>query len=164
MVAVYNAGENRMMEYTPTPGDDKYRGGGGEKYARFLIIELKPFIDGAYRTLPDRENTAVAGSSLGGLSSLYLALRHGDKFGSAAVISPSLWWDRDWIINKIAANPSAMKNERIWLDMGTAESRSPDTADSSVRNARRLAKILKGVWSDDRHFNPDFPDGIGLHV
>jgi len=79
MVAVANSHIERVYEYTPSKVDDKtngVHGGGGEKYAQFLITEVKPFIDRTYRTLPDRDHTAVAGASLGGLSSLYLGLKH----------------------------------------------------------------------------------------
>ena len=50
-----------------------------------LIEELKPIIDERYRTLTDKANTAIGGSSLGGLVSLYLGLTHPDVFGSVAV-------------------------------------------------------------------------------
>src|SRR5262249_44323272 len=86
IVGVENTGTSRLDEYTPTEGEDRTgattrrAGGRGELYAQFLIQEVKPFIDANYRTLPDREHTAVAGSSLGGLISLYLGYQHGDVF------------------------------------------------------------------------------------
>jgi predicted alpha/beta superfamily hydrolase len=156
MVAVANAGAARMREYTPTPrssdGKTALRGGDGEKYAQFLITELKPVIDRTYRTLPGRDHTAVAGSSLGGLNSLYLGLKHGEVFGLIGAVSPSLWWDNRFIIREIEADPSKLKGERIWLDMGTAESREWDSAESSIANARALARILNQAFPDGRTF------------
>ena len=86
IVGVDHAGPARIDEYTPVK-DRKHNGGGrAADYARFLIEELKPAIDARFRTLPDAENTAVGGSSLGGLVALDLALRHADVFRAAAVM------------------------------------------------------------------------------
>jgi predicted alpha/beta superfamily hydrolase len=91
IVGVYNTGEHRVDEYTPTR--DRNQGAGGEAglYGRMLTEELKPFIDRTYRTLPDPVNTGLGGSSLGGLATLYLGLQHPDVFGKLAVLSPSVW-------------------------------------------------------------------------
>ena len=51
-----------------------------------------------YRTLPDASNTALGGSSLGGLATLHLGLTHPDVFGRLAVMSPSVWWDNRAIL------------------------------------------------------------------
>ena len=63
----------RMDEYTIYPDAREKAGGRGDLYARFVLEEVKPFIDANYRTKPDREHTAVVGSSLGGLVSLTMA-------------------------------------------------------------------------------------------
>jgi predicted alpha/beta superfamily hydrolase len=119
LVGVANTGLRRMAEYTPTR-DFKMGGGEGRNYGRLLIEELKPLIDGTYRTLPEAKNTAVGGSSLGGLISLYLGFAHPQVFSKIAVMSPSLWWDHRSILNAI--DQQATKPElRIWLDIGTAE-------------------------------------------
>jgi predicted alpha/beta superfamily hydrolase len=141
IVAVANMGSERMNEYTPTKDAVQNRGGQGEKYAQFLITEVKPFIDRTYRTMPDRASTAVGGSSLGGLISLYLGFKHGDVFGEVAAVSPSLQWSDRKLLKEIEADPSKMKDERIWIDIGTAEGSAED-AGASVANARALAKAL----------------------
>ena len=119
LVGVANTGLRRMAEYTPTR-DFKMGGGEGSSYARLLIEELKPMIDGTYRTLEGPENTAVGGSSLGGLISLYLGFAHPEIFGKIAVMSPSLWWDHRSILHAITQQRTKPEL-RIWLDMGTAE-------------------------------------------
>jgi predicted alpha/beta superfamily hydrolase len=142
IVGIYNAGEQRIDEYTPTR-DPKYNAGGhADLYGRMLVEELKPFIDARYRTLTDPSNTALGGSSLGGLVSLYLGLKYPRVFGKLAVISPSVWWDNGVIVRSVRSLDSKLPL-RIWLDMGTAE--SPGAA----RNARRLraALVAKG-WSE----------------
>src|SRR5215475_4774000 len=77
IVAVANTGEERIDEYTPTRGvidtnakRKKRSKGLARKYARFLMDELKPYIDRKYQTKPDAEFTGLGGSSLGGLVTL----------------------------------------------------------------------------------------------
>ena len=63
-------GDGRLREYAPVTFEDSELGrieGEGKRYMHWLIKELKPYIDGNFRTLPDRENTLICGSSMGGL-------------------------------------------------------------------------------------------------
>ncbi len=119
LVGIANLGIGRMNEYTPTP-DPKLGGGGGDRYGQFLLDELKPLIDAGWRTRPGPNDTGLGGSSLGGLISLYLALKHRDIFARIAVLSPSIWWDRRSIFG-LVRHASTVPELRIWLDMGTAE-------------------------------------------
>jgi predicted alpha/beta superfamily hydrolase len=139
LVGIANTGLRRMAEYTPTR-DFKMGGGEGRSYGQLLIEELKPLIDRTYRTLPEAKSTAVGGSSLGGLISLYLGFAHSEVFGKIAVMSPSLWWDHRSILNAITQQ--ATKPElRIWLDMGTAEGAR------HLRDADMLERLLlKRGW------------------
>lgn len=119
LIGVANTGLHRMDEYTPTR-DAKMGGGEGRTYGRLLIEELKPFVDRTYRTRPGPADTALGGSSLGGLISLFLGLEYPHVFGKLAVMSPSVWWDHRSIltfVNQAQPRPPL----RIWLDMGTAE-------------------------------------------
>lgn len=93
VVAIDNSNE-RIAEYTPYV-NPQYGGGEGDKYVDFIANTLKPYIDSNYRTLPDRENTAIAGSSLGGLISLYAALKHQNVFSKVASFSPAYWINKD---------------------------------------------------------------------
>ena len=83
IVGIYNTGEMRIDEYTPTT-DKKLGGGHADDYGRMIVEELKPLIDRTYRTRTDRESTGIAGSSLGGLVSLHLAFNHPAVFGKVA--------------------------------------------------------------------------------
>jgi predicted alpha/beta superfamily hydrolase len=119
LVGIANTGPRRMAEYTPTR-DLRYGGGAGPRYGRLLVEELKPLIDHRFRTLLDAGNTALGGSSLGGLISLALALDYPNVFGKAAILSPSVWWNHRAILQRVGhARPKP--NLRLWLDMGTAE-------------------------------------------
>ena len=86
IVGIYNAGAYRIDEYTPTRDSAKRAGGKADRYGRMLVEELKPFIDAEYRTLADARNTGIGGSSLGGLVSLYLALKYSGIFWNVAVL------------------------------------------------------------------------------
>ncbi len=59
-----------------------------DKYLKFIVSELKPFIDTTYRTESDRKNTFIMGSSMGALMSLYAVGEYPDIFGGAACLSP----------------------------------------------------------------------------
>jgi len=147
IVGIYNTGEHRIEEYTPTR-DRKLGGGHAELYGRMLVEELKPFIDARYRTLTDPHNTGLGGSSLGGLATLYLGFTHPDVFGKLAVLSPSVWWDNKAIL-KIIQKTQPNPRLQIWLSMGTEESKT------GVRDANLLdqALITKG-WKqgEDLHY------------
>src|SRR5262249_36659149 len=92
IVGIYNTGERRIDEYTPT-ADASLGGGSAGLYGRMLVEEIKPFIEANYSTLTDPSNTAIGGSSLGGLVSLYLGFAYPDVFGKVAALSPSVWWN-----------------------------------------------------------------------
>lgn len=125
IVAVSNAGAERLNEYSPVP-DPHHGGGGAPQFARFLKEELKPMIDGAYRTETGRENTAVLGSSMGALVSLYLGLAHADTFGLIGALSPSLWWAQQDMLKQWAAHPPAQAPAKLWLDIGDREGDDDD--------------------------------------
>ncbi len=108
-----------MAEYTPTR-DLRMGGGEGDLYGRLLVEELKPLIDGRYRTLPGPAHTGLGGSSLGGLISLDLGLQYREVFGRLAILSPSLWWDQRSIFTRVRRT-GPVPPLRLWLSMGTAE-------------------------------------------
>jgi len=118
IVGVYNT-KARIREYTPTHAP-KLGGGRADRYARFLIEEVKPFVDGEYRTLSGPQHTGIGGSSLGGLVSLYIGLKHSRIFGKIAALSPSVWWNHG-VIHRFAQAAVVQPRPRIWLDIGTRE-------------------------------------------
>jgi len=142
IVGIYNAGAYRIDEYTPTRDAAKRAGGKADRYGRMLVEELKPFIDSEYRTLADARNTGIGGSSLGGLVSLYLALKYSGIFWRVAVLSPSVWWDNRFIVRRVRALGTAPPL-RVWLSTGTSE------GEGVVAGARRVrdALLAKG-WRE----------------
>lgn len=135
LVAVPNS-PARMEEYTRAT-DRQGRGGGSPAYQRFLLEELKPFIDRTYRTRPGPDDTAVIGSSLGGLASLDLGLDHPEVFGRIGSVSTSVWWADREILRRVAAGKGA--RPRIWLDIGTAEGPPPQPGAADTRTADQRA-------------------------
>ena len=137
VVGIYNTGDARIDEYTPT-GDRKLGGGQADDYGRMIIEELKPLIDRTYRSRPDAASTGIGGSSLGGLVSLHLGFTHPAVFTKIAALSPSVWWGRKAILKTIREARSKPPI-RLWVDMGTAEGRK------GLEDARLLKAALVGL-------------------
>jgi len=150
IVAVPNAGTERANEYLPTSGilNGQKMGGKADVYGRMLLEELKPKIDKQYRTKPN--DSGLAGSSFGGVITLYLGLKHPDAFGKLGVFSPSLFWDNQYLLKQVQALPGKLPL-KIWLDMGGAESGSPGQDTMIVGMARKMDEALQSKgWSEGR--------------
>ncbi|HKO96386.1 MAG TPA: alpha/beta hydrolase-fold protein [Pyrinomonadaceae bacterium] len=134
IVCVDNGGtsEDRTSEYTPTRDEQRGRGGNADQYGRMLVEELKPVIDAEFRTLTDAANTGLGGASLGGLVTLYLGLKYPNVFGRLAVMSPSVGWDKGFILKEVKGL-TKKPPLRIWLDIGTRE--GPITGVKALRDA-----------------------------
>ncbi|MEL7471980.1 MAG: alpha/beta hydrolase-fold protein [Planctomycetota bacterium] len=117
---------NRFANYIP-PDD----GGQADDYAAFVIEELKPLIDAQYRTIPDAAHTGIAGSSLGGLCSLYFGWDHPDTFGRVGAFSSSLQFNN--FPDRVASEPS--RDLRLYLDAG-------DTSDGLQRTLNLHANLM----------------------
>ncbi len=136
IVGIYNT-QKRMAEYTPVR-DRRGRGGRARAYGRMIVEDLKRFIDGTYRTLPDAPNTGLGGSSLGGLATLYLGLQYPEVFGKLIVMSPSVWWSNRAILREVRKLRQKLGG-KIWLDIGTSEGQNPQDC---VQNAIALRDAL----------------------
>jgi len=119
VIGIDNGGGDRIGEYTPW-SNSQYGGGDGEKYMQFIVETLKPYIDQHYRTLPERQNTGIMGSSLGGLISHYGSLKYQDIFSKAGLFSPSYWFsDSVWTFTH---NTGKQQDMRLFQLYGTNES------------------------------------------
>ena len=119
IVGIYNTGKTRLREYTPT-SVPRLGGGRADRYGRFLLEEVMPFIHREYRADGEGWKTGIGGSSLGGLVSLYLGMSRSDVFGKIAALSPSVWWNQR-VIHRFAESVPIPSRPRIWLDIGTRE-------------------------------------------
>lgn len=134
VVGIPNMGEARLDEYSPWR-DDKYEAGGsGDPYLDFVVHTLKPVVDADFRTLPGREHTGIAGSSMGGLISLYAFFRHPETFGFAGVMSPALWFAGRRVYDYVEQAPFVPG--KLYLDVGTQE------GSEELQDVRRLRDIL----------------------
>lgn len=134
VVGVENGGEKRIEEYTPYK-NEKYGGGKGAIYIDFLANELKPYIDKNYKTLTNSENTAIIGSSLGGLISFYGGLKYPETFGKIGALSTSFWFSSDEMI-EFAKEKGNQQNTQIYFLVGGKE------GDSMVPDTENMAKLL----------------------
>jgi predicted alpha/beta superfamily hydrolase len=134
----------------PFPGDSSPY----EAYKRFLIDELKPWVDREYRTLPDAAHTGLLGSSLGGLVSLALAWDRPDVFGLAASMSGAFQVEKRQFLDRVLkAHAGKPKPIRIYLDSGTvALGGSDDGAKHTAAVAGELRRIGWREGTDLQHF------------
>ena len=151
VVAVDHGGDKRINEYCPYD-IEKYGKGEGNKYVDFLVKTLKPFIDKSYRTEKNKKNTFIAGSSMGGLISMYAILKYPRVFGGAGVFSPAFWIGPE-IFNDITAK-GAKVNSKIYFYCGAQEGETmqPDT-EKAFSEMRKISKsrMVCVVRADGKH-------------
>ena len=148
IVAVAHVDADRIADYTPYTqrrGDGTpLEGGNAAAYARYLVEELKPLVDQRWRTRPERAHTAVGGSSLGGLLSMWLLLENAATFGAGLVVSPSVWWGGGAIVDAVRAAqlPPGTAPPRVWLCVGAREGQA------MLEGARLLRQtLLQRGWA-----------------
>lgn len=123
-------GNDRLSEYSPYDFEAEIRvQGRGKEYMRWLVDELKPFVDAHFPTLPDRRHTGIMGSSMGGLMSAYSIFVHNDVFSRAGCLSSSVGLCPDAILQDAYANP-VDPDTKAYFSWGSKE----------IRGAQRLAQ------------------------
>ena len=137
VVAVDHGGTRRFDEYSPWH-NAQYGGGVGDEYVDFLVETLKPYVDTNYRTLPDRANTAIAGSSMGGLISFYATLKYPEVFSRAGVFSPAFWVVEDSVMAWTRARAPHDGEQKLYFVSGALEGQG----DAYVRNQEQMIDTL----------------------
>lgn len=162
IVGIEHGGDKRMAELTPYP-NTKYGGGDANIYLDFITETLKPYVDENYRTKSDRKDTAIAGSSLGGLVSYYALLKYPETFGKAIVFSPSFWFSKD-IYTLI--EETAKIDAKIYFLAGDSEDENmvPDLdkmvklVEGKIRNRKHLfKKVVPGGKHNEALWSKEFP-------
>ncbi len=140
IVGIDNGGGSRIYEYTPCC-DPQYGGGGADVYERFILESVKPYIDQNYRTLPSNKNTAIMGSSLGGLVSFYIGRRHPEVFSKLAGLSSSFWWNNQMLTRQVETSTTKVL-VNIYIDAGTSSDGLTET--TRMRDALAADGYLQG--------------------
>lgn len=141
----------RLKEYSPfTFRDTKlgYIKGQGRATMNWLVNTLKPYIDSIYPTLPDRKHTFIAGSSMGGLMSLYAVMEYNHVFSRAASLSPSIWFAEDQLDQLLTHTP-IQPGTVVYMDYGSRE--MPFHSNMKSQFTRVASRLLeRGVFLDCR--------------
>ena len=155
VVAIDNDPQHRSDEYIPWPNAEAKGGGQGGAYVDFLARTLKPYVDAHYRTRSDAAHTGVAGSSLGGLLSVYAALKYPRVFGRVGAFSPAFWVCYDSLRAFAKTHPAA-PTARFYFVCGPQESETMLPLMAAWRNELRAqgvpaANISFHAPADGRH-------------
>lgn len=135
-------GDGRLREYCPY----RQRGwlspdfeGRGQEYTEWLCGELKPLIDKKYPTLPGRSNTGIAGSSMGGLMSIYGVAAYNDVFSKAACLSSVIRLCRRQLLGSIQ---NIHPDTRVYLSWGTEETKKVGKFSPTAIANREIAEAF----------------------
>ncbi|MCR8559877.1 hypothetical protein KXD93_19660 [Mucilaginibacter sp. BJC16-A38] len=162
VVGIDHGGDYRITEYDPY--DSKYGKGRGDDYVDFIVKTLKPYIDSHYRTKTNAINTTIAGSSMGGLISMYAALKYPRVFGNAGIFSPAFWIAPD--VYKFAEQQKLPATSRFYFVCGDSEDetmvadmkRMVTIIRSKIPDKKRSPVIIiKGASHNEKQWNGDFP-------
>ncbi|MDO4430028.1 MAG: alpha/beta hydrolase-fold protein [Lonepinella koalarum] len=148
IVGIDNAGVRRLDEYAPWKTDTgstpetMHAGGLGFEYGKWVVETVKPFIDSHYRTKPDRTNTLLAGSSMGGMITAFMGAKYPDIFGHLGVFSLASWFSEkafltfchQYILNQAS---------KVFIQVGTKEGDEVDSHFISNMNQAYIDSTLR---------------------
>jgi len=154
VVGIDHGGSRRINELSPWPHAE-FGAGDGDRYLDDLVFRIKPFIDANYRTRVEAASTMIAGSSLGGLASLYAIHRRPEVFGKALVFSPSLWISEQAYMH--VGNSRLPAEAKIYLYMGAAE----DAEGKALADVQRLHELLSQALPSPDQATLSVTEGAG---
>lgn len=153
IVGIDNGGDKRLDEYSPWK-NDKYGGGEGKTYVEFIANTLKPYIDNNYNTLTDKANTAIIGSSMGGLTSYYAGLKYPEIFGKVGVYSPAFWFAPE--IKQYTKQKGNISDTKMYFLAGGQEgvnNTSFEEISQTVKDMYEVIDILKAQGFNPKNIN-----------
>ena len=155
VVAVDHGGDKRLNEYNPY-NNERFGTGEGNAYVDFLVQTLKPYIDKQFRTKKGREHTFIAGSSMGGLISLYAVLKYPKVFGGAGIFSPAFWISGTKIYeDAVALGPKVKSKLYFYGGKQEGESMVPDMLRTfQVMSGVSKSKMTTVIRDDGKHNEP----------
>jgi enterochelin esterase-like enzyme len=114
-------GSERGKEYVPFPeASIPTDGTSADEFTQYFINTVIPYVDGAYRTIPDRDHRMIMGSSFGAIQALWMGYQHPETFSSIGALSPATWVSNGRMLDELAKE-SGKPALKIWLDMGVTE-------------------------------------------
>ena len=147
-------GQERLSEYLPYPADKETRFSAfepmGKETMEWIINDIKPAIDKVYRTIPFRECTGIAGSSMGGLMSLYAAVHYNRWFSKAGCVSTAMGFCMGPVMEDLETSVISA-DTRVYLSWGTKEAFGLENTDAEDRSSKtygwnkQAADYLKGL-------------------
>lgn len=159
VVGVDNGGEKRLDEYSPWIHKE-YGGGEGDAYLEFIVNTLKPHIDKHYRTLLGKHNTAIIGSSMGGLISHYAGMKYPKIFGKIGVYSPAFWFAPE--VNEFSRNNGNIKDSKIYFLAGGKEGSNTrfEEINQTVKDMNSMVNTLKAQgFPSENIYSKVVPEG-----
>jgi predicted alpha/beta superfamily hydrolase len=154
LVGIHTA-ERRLERLSPI-ADAKHGGGEADAFLAQIVDRLRPAIGERYRTLADRDHTAILGSSMGGLFAFHAAWSRPDVFGKAACLSSSFWWATRWAVRRARGGPAPDPRPVFYLDSGAAP--DPMEPDPNVRDGFHHTRAMFRALTAQ-----GFTPGVDLH-
>lgn len=175
VVGIDNSKDYRYNEYSPWESEiggiylphakaTGNIGGEGFKYGDFICNTLKPYIDENYRTLGDRENTAICGSSMGGLISICVGIKHQEIFGKIGALSSAIYFCNEEV-RELILKEGKREEVKTYLSVGTEETSDVNRKDfseiyiQSTNNVYHYLReagfskeeVIKEIFENDKH-------------
>lgn len=153
VVGIDNGGPYRFDEYSPWL-NPQYGGGQGDEYLEFIVNTLKPYIDEHFRTLPGRLTTGIAGSSMGGLFSMYALAERQDVFAKAGILSPAFWFAGTESADHVAIQLK-QGHVRVYFLAGADEENNGNQSNYVVEDMHEVANAMTiaGFGSAEKSVN-----------
>ncbi len=170
----------RLFEYSPWPCIPEVKrqfgieiGGLGDVYARWVVEQLKPYIDHEFRTLTDDKHTWIGGSSMGAYISAYIATTYPKVFKHVGIFSLASWFNEEAFLSHLDSL-SIDTNQTFFISVGRKESSLIDDAENQayIKNSHHFFKLLQRhgvehityIETDDGHhelaWRKVFPDWL----
>jgi predicted alpha/beta superfamily hydrolase len=150
VVGVDHAGKDRAHEYLPYKdyvGDPDMPEPAGRSFPDFLVKEVMPLVDGAYRTLPGQPNTGIGGSSYGGVATLYALLAQPGRFGYGLIESPTMWIGMGQLVRD--TGPLIAMPRKVFFAFGGKEADDPAISERMIGLIRIVETNFRAAGYDD---------------
>lgn len=151
IVGIENGGEERSNELVPfnfkfsevgyPEWGDNELGGKTDLYMKFILEDVKPYIDKTYRTFKAPKNTAIMGSSFGGVCSTYAAIKYNDYFSRFGCVS-NAYWVIQKEMEEFAETADLSNVKKLYMDVGTAESSTDIDSNNYIKSNQDMFDIL----------------------